>query len=171
MRQECNFPSLVISFLAVTSSAGLDEKLNCLFVCKSLALFSSYFSFTDLSGITWLTTSLSLQVLSLGSDVPTDLRYEATAPGSGALPSHISNAGSKLQHKWTVLHYSPFKAIWDWIILLLVIYTAIFTPYTAAFLLNNKADAQPAVRVEETNSGQLLTFFLLLTLLLFRLLF
>lgn len=41
MRQECNFPSLVISFPAVTSSAGLDEKLNCLFVCKSLAFFLS----------------------------------------------------------------------------------------------------------------------------------
>ncbi|XP_076327566.1 voltage-gated inwardly rectifying potassium channel KCNH6-like isoform X3 [Tachypleus tridentatus] len=59
------------------------------------------------------------QVLSLGADV---------------LPEH------KLQkprvNKWTILHYSPFKAFWDWIILLLVIYTAIFTPYVAAFLLN-----------------------------------
>jgi hypothetical protein len=47
-------------------------------------------------------------------------------------------------HKWTILHYSPFKAVWDWIILLLVMYTAIFTPYVAAFLLNepnfNKPD-------------------------------
>lgn len=39
-------------------------------------------------------------------------------------------------HKWTILHYSPFKAVWDWVILLLVMYTAIFTPYVAAFLLN-----------------------------------
>ena len=39
-------------------------------------------------------------------------------------------------HKWTVLHYSPFKEIWDWVILLLVLYTAVFTPYVAAFLLN-----------------------------------
>lgn len=38
--------------------------------------------------------------------------------------------------KWTVLHYSPFKALWDWVILFLVIYTAVFTPYVAAFLLN-----------------------------------
>lgn len=38
--------------------------------------------------------------------------------------------------KWTILHYSPFKAAWDWVILLLVMYTAIFTPYVAAFLLN-----------------------------------
>lgn len=41
-------------------------------------------------------------------------------------------------HKWTILHYSPFKAVWDWIILLLVIYTAIFTPYVAAFLLDQQ---------------------------------
>lgn len=39
-------------------------------------------------------------------------------------------------HKWTILHYSPFKAVWDWLILILVVYTAIFTPYVAAFLLN-----------------------------------
>ena len=39
-------------------------------------------------------------------------------------------------HKWTVLHYSLFKALWDWVILFLVIYTAVFTPYVAAFLLN-----------------------------------
>ena len=35
-----------------------------------------------------------------------------------------------------ILHYSPFKAVWDWIVLLLVLYTAVFTPYGAAFLLN-----------------------------------
>ena len=54
--------------------------------------------------------------------------------GADVLPEY------KLQspriHKWTILHYSPFKAVWDWIVLLLVIYTAIFTPYVAAFLLN-----------------------------------
>ncbi|UYV61478.1 hypothetical protein LAZ67_1004997 [Cordylochernes scorpioides] len=64
-----------------------------------------------------------VQVLSLGADV---------------LPEY------KLQkpriHRWTILHYSPFKAVWDWIILLLVIYTAIFTPYVAAFLLNEERD-------------------------------
>lgn len=39
--------------------------------------------------------------------------------------------------KFTILHYSPFKAAWDWLILILVIYTAIFTPYVTAFLLND----------------------------------
>lgn len=58
--------------------------------------------------------------------------------GADVLPEY------KLQtpriHKWTVLHYSPFKAVWDWLILLLVIYTAILTPYSAAFLLNGDQD-------------------------------
>ncbi|XP_076361648.1 voltage-gated inwardly rectifying potassium channel KCNH6-like isoform X2 [Tachypleus tridentatus] len=67
----------------------------------------------------WSSQSPSGTVLSLNAD---------------ALPEH------KFQrpriNKWTILHYSPFKAFWDWIILLLVIYTAIFTPYVAAFLLN-----------------------------------
>ncbi|KAL1006352.1 hypothetical protein UPYG_G00071240, partial [Umbra pygmaea] len=59
------------------------------------------------------------EVLSLGADVLPE--YKLQAPRI---------------HKWTVLHYSPFKAVWDWLILLLVIYTAILTPYSAAFLLN-----------------------------------
>ncbi|XP_022247096.1 potassium voltage-gated channel subfamily H member 5-like isoform X5 [Limulus polyphemus] len=63
--------------------------------------------------------SIVPQVLSLGADVLPE--YKLQKP-------HV--------HKWTILHYSPFKAFWDWIILLLVIYTAIFTPYVAAFLLN-----------------------------------
>ncbi|XP_061413462.1 potassium voltage-gated channel subfamily H member 2-like isoform X1 [Lethenteron reissneri] len=61
------------------------------------------------------------QVLSLGADVLPE--YKLQAPRI---------------HKWTILHYSPFKAVWDWLILLLVIYTAIFTPYSAAFLLSDQ---------------------------------
>uniref|UniRef100_A0A674MVA5 Voltage-gated inwardly rectifying potassium channel KCNH2 n=1 Tax=Takifugu rubripes TaxID=31033 RepID=A0A674MVA5_TAKRU len=64
------------------------------------------------------------QVLSLGADVLPE--YKLQAPRI---------------HKWTVLHYSPFKAVWDWLILLLVIYTAILTPYSAAFLLSDEEDA------------------------------
>ncbi|CAN7996494.1 unnamed protein product, partial [Ixodes hexagonus] len=60
-------------------------------------------------------------VLSLGADVLPE--YKLQKPRT---------------HKWTILHYSPFKAVWDWIILLLVIYTAIFTPYVAAFLLDQQ---------------------------------
>lgn len=39
-------------------------------------------------------------------------------------------------HRFTLKHYSMFKAIWDWIILALIIYTAIFTPYVTVFLMN-----------------------------------
>ncbi|XP_061669321.1 potassium voltage-gated channel subfamily H member 7-like isoform X4 [Syngnathoides biaculeatus] len=60
------------------------------------------------------------QVLSLGADVLPEYKLQ-----------------SQRIDKCTILHYSPFKAVWDWLILLLVIYTAIFTPYSAAFLLND----------------------------------
>lgn len=60
-----------------------------------------------------------LQVLSLGTDIIPE--YKLQSP-------HM--------HRCTILHYSPFKAIWDWLILVLVLYTAIVTPYVAAFLLS-----------------------------------
>lgn len=66
-----------------------------------------------------LLTYQLLQVLSLGADVLPEYKLQ-----------------SPMIHKWTILHYSPFKAVWDWIILILVVYTAIFTPYVAAFLLS-----------------------------------
>lgn len=68
---------------------------------------------------------LLFQVLSLGADI---------------LPEYTLQ--SPRIHKWTILHYSPFKAVWDWIILLLVMYTAIFTPYVASFLLHEPSYIQ-----------------------------
>ena len=59
------------------------------------------------------------QVMSLGADVLPE--YKLQAP--------------KI-HPWTILHYSPFKAFWDWLVLFLVIYTAIVTPYMASFVLS-----------------------------------
>ena len=61
------------------------------------------------------------QVLSLGAEVLPE--YKLQSPNV---------------HTLTILHYSPFKAVWDWLVLILVIYTAIFTPYVAAFLLNDE---------------------------------
>ncbi|XP_066847151.1 potassium voltage-gated channel subfamily H member 2 isoform X3 [Anser cygnoides] len=80
---------------------------------------------TKLKDRTHNVTEKVTQVLSLGADVLPE--YKLQAPRI---------------HKWTILHYSPFKAVWDWLILLLVIYTAIFTPYSAAFLLNDQEEAQ-----------------------------
>ncbi|KAM9306049.1 voltage-gated inwardly rectifying potassium channel KCNH2 [Gastrophryne carolinensis] len=79
---------------------------------------------TKLKDRTHNVTEKVTQVLSLGADVLPE--YKLQAPRI---------------HKWTILHYSPFKAVWDWLILLLVIYTAIFTPYSAAFLLNDQEES------------------------------
>ncbi|XP_030387007.1 potassium voltage-gated channel subfamily H member 6 [Scaptodrosophila lebanonensis] len=51
---------------------------------------------------------------------------------------HDQKLQDNTYHSWTILHHSPFKAVWDWIILILVMYTAIFTPYVAAFLLGEQ---------------------------------
>ncbi|XP_060563287.1 potassium voltage-gated channel subfamily H member 7-like [Ruditapes philippinarum] len=50
----------------------------------------------------------------------------------------ISAAYRRQQPEFTILHYSPFKAVWDWVVLILVLYTAVFTPYQTAFLLNEE---------------------------------
>ena len=56
--------------------------------------------------------------------------------GTDVLPEY--KVESPKIHPWTVLHYSPFKAVWDWLILVMVMYTAIVTPYMAAFVLTRK---------------------------------
>ncbi|KAJ8024583.1 Potassium voltage-gated channel subfamily H member 7 [Holothuria leucospilota] len=78
---------------------------------------------------------ITMHVLSLGPDVLPEYKLQ-----------------SPRIHRWTILHYSPFKAVWDWIILLLVIYTAIITPYNAAFLLTtggvgSKNTATPTLNI------------------------
>ncbi|KAF4087858.1 hypothetical protein AMELA_G00076130 [Ameiurus melas] len=78
------------------------------------------------------------EVLSLGADVLPE--YKLQAPRI---------------HKWTVLHYSPFKAVWDWLILLLVIYTAIVTPYSAAFLLGSEKENDTCTYCKPLNNVDL----------------
>uniref|UniRef100_A0A8C9DIH1 Potassium voltage-gated channel subfamily H member 2 n=1 Tax=Prolemur simus TaxID=1328070 RepID=A0A8C9DIH1_PROSS len=73
-----------------------------------------------------ISSLVAQEVLSLGADVLPE--YKLQAPRI---------------HRWTILHYSPFKAVWDWLILLLVIYTAVFTPYSAAFLLKETEEGSP----------------------------
>ena len=57
------------------------------------------------ASVTRLTIVLmfSFQVLSLGAEVMPEYKLQ-----------------SPRIHKWTILHYSPFKALWDWVILFLV---------------------------------------------------
>jgi hypothetical protein len=60
------------------------------------------------------------QVLSLGDD-----------------PPFLDSGLKKIDKEpWIILHYSPFKACWDWIVLILVIYTAVVTPFSAAFVFD-----------------------------------
>ncbi|XP_052282896.1 potassium voltage-gated channel subfamily H member 7-like isoform X2 [Dreissena polymorpha] len=73
----------------------------------------------------------------------TDSRSDETTEGSEA-PSTLDRASGmgtsfrRQQPEFVILHYSPFKAVWDWIVLVLVLYTAVFTPYQTAFLLNEE---------------------------------
>lgn len=39
-----------------------------------------------------------------------------------------------------ILHYGLFKIIWDWVILMLVLYTAIEVPFVSAFVLARDVD-------------------------------
>ncbi|XP_066932350.1 potassium voltage-gated channel subfamily H member 6-like isoform X2 [Clytia hemisphaerica] len=69
--------------------------------------------------------SVKTPVMSLGSDILPEYQVE-----------------SPKIHPWTILHYSPFKAIWDWVVLFLVMYTAIITPYMAAFVLTRDSNEE-----------------------------
>ena len=82
---------------------------------------------------------------------------EDHSPNRVAMES-VLPPGLRIVPKFIILHYSPFKAVWDWIILLLVLYTAVFTPYVAAFLLNEdetrnelNQDSSTRLRNAETN--------------------
>ncbi|CAF2160816.1 unnamed protein product [Rotaria magnacalcarata] len=46
----------------------------------------------------------------------------------------LTASSRRLGQRFIILHYSPFKAVWDWVIILLVLYTGIITPYTISFL-------------------------------------
>jgi hypothetical protein len=50
-------------------------------------------------------------------------------------PTISYKAAEPTFYPWTIRHDSLTKAIWDWIVLLLVIYTAIEVPYNVAFIL------------------------------------
>ncbi|XP_059148372.1 potassium voltage-gated channel subfamily H member 2-like [Physella acuta] len=90
------------------------------------------------------------QVLSLGADVLPEYKLQ-----------------SQKIHKFTLLHYSPFKAVWDWIILLLVIYTAIFTPYAAAFLLSEEKNSNKSPATIQERYSEPLTIIDLIVDIMF----
>ena len=70
-----------------------------------------------------------------------------------------ARAAIRATPKFIILHYSPFKAVWDWIVLLLVVYTAVVTPYVAAFRLNEeenraKLNRDPPTRLRNAETNQ-----------------
>ncbi len=73
--------------------------------------------------------------------------------GQGAHATGVTASSRRLGQRFIILHYSPFKAVyvhlvfhhyiymimisifrWDWVVILLVLYTGIITPYTISFL-------------------------------------
>jgi potassium voltage-gated channel Eag-related subfamily H protein 5 len=54
------------------------------------------------------------------------------------LPQYRQEAPKTPHH--IILHYSAFKTIWDWMILVLTFYTSVMVPYNAAFRSKTMAD-------------------------------
>ncbi|UJR08632.1 hypothetical protein I4U23_012891 [Adineta vaga] len=61
------------------------------------------------------------------SSVSPVLDSQGLVPGTTA-------SSRRIGQRFIILHYSPFKAVWDWVVILLVLYTGIITPYTISFL-------------------------------------
>ncbi|KAL6438584.1 hypothetical protein ACFW04_004559 [Cataglyphis niger] len=108
------------------------RSLTCSVSAKHSKIFPGVASESDLQKWRMSKDRKSPSLSQMGQD---SIKHKVLSLGADVLPEY------KLQspriHKWTILHYSPFKAVWDWIILLLVMYTAIFTPYVAAFVLSD----------------------------------
>jgi len=64
---------------------------------------------------------------------------------SEALPFYRQEAPKTPQH--IILHYSVFRAKWNWLILLLTFYTAVIVPYNVAF--HNKTRDSLAILVTD----------------------
>ena len=53
----------------------------------------------------------------------------------------MSNTSMSIQYSWegqkvprfTVFHYSLFKTVWDWLVLILTLYTAVVAPFVVSF--------------------------------------
>lgn len=69
-------------------------------------------------------------MMNLNADVLPQYRLEAPKT-----PPHI------------ILHYCPFKTIWDWMILILTFYTAVTVPYNSAFK-NKTMDQVPLLVID-----------------------
>ncbi|CAF3870877.1 unnamed protein product [Adineta steineri] len=58
----------------------------------------------------------------------------SVSPVLGSQRNNTAGSSRRIGERFIILHYSPFKAVWDWVVILLVLYTGIITPYTISFL-------------------------------------
>ncbi|CAB3991618.1 Hypothetical predicted protein [Paramuricea clavata] len=65
-------------------------------------------------------------------------------------------AGYKTEMKGVIFHYGLFKIIWDWFVLLLVLYTAIEVPFIVAFILEDQSAEKLSSKFNSYNKLQLL---------------
>lgn len=79
-------------------------------------------------------------------------------------PSSNSRPQAQL-HACTIRHDSLFKAVWDWIILALVIFTAIEIPFSVAFLMPLQKDGEKPERLNFYRVTPLLVFNLCVDLM------
>ncbi|KAL4216320.1 Potassium voltage-gated channel subfamily H member 7 [Mactra antiquata] len=111
----------------------------------------------------------------LSRESKTDLATEESEEVSTI--EQAQDLGTKIQRTqpdFIILHYSPFKAVWDWVVLILVLYTAVFTPYQTAFLLNEdettmrlNRDASTRTQSTDTTSANPLVIIDLIVDLMF----
>eukprot|EP00795_Rhopilema_esculentum_P003097 gene3097-1387_t len=74
-------------------------------------------------------------------------RQHLTKTSDNARSLMSNSAMSSIQYSWegqkvprfTIFHYSLFKTIWDWIILILTLYTAVVVPFVVSFHYTNSA--------------------------------
>ncbi|XP_028417338.1 potassium voltage-gated channel subfamily H member 6-like isoform X2 [Dendronephthya gigantea] len=113
-------------------------------------------SLTSLQSITKLTVNSKMQSSPDLKPKKTEKFAQVLSLGTDVLPEY--KLQSPPMHPWTILHYSPFKAIWDWFVLALVTYTAVVTPYMASFVLamdpeQNELDERVSNATSETSSS------------------
>ena len=79
-------------------------------------------------------SAISSIIFQVQSEESSETSSATAALGSRANTAVTTASSRRIGQKFIILHYSPFKAVWDWIVFLLVIYTGIITPYTISFL-------------------------------------
>lgn len=81
----------------------------------------------------------------------------AAAAAEERLDSNYASSQTSIP-RTIIVHNSPPKAAWDWLILLLVVYVAVMTPYLAAFRTVSKAPPPEDVGVRNESKSESSSF-------------